>query len=361
MRVSEITISKLTKRYGEVVAVDSLDLHIKEGDMVTLLGPSGCGKTTTLRCIAGLETADDGEIRIGRELMNKGPQSVPPEKRGVGMMFQSYALWPHLTVFDNVGYPLKLKRIPSGEIQKRVHAVLEMVGLGEMSKRFPSQLSGGQQQRVALARSVVAEPQVLLFDEPLSNLDAKLRERMRFELRLIQKKVNITAVYVTHDQSEAMTISDVVVVMRHGKIVQMGSPQEIYETPVNRYVAEFIGLMSFFDGVVGERNLGLCEVLLSDGIRVKCRIPENVPQGAKVQLGIRPESAELVSGQGDPTNQWRMPVDNVTYLGDRVNLDATLGPHELRIQVAGKHYSDMMGATHCNLYVDPLKVIYLPE
>ncbi len=231
---------------GEVTAVDNVSLEIKEGEFITLLGPSGCGKTTTLRMIAGFEFPTDGDI----DLDGKNINTLPPHKRDMSMVFQSYAIFPHLTVYENVAYGLKVQRLPRKEISERVERVLTLVELEGFGKRTPDQLSGGQQQRVALARALIMEPKVLLMDEPLSNLDAKLREQMRYEIRRIQQQIGITSLYVTHDQTEAMTMSDRIVVMNEGRIEQVGSPTEIYRRPNSRFVADFIGKANFVEGVV---------------------------------------------------------------------------------------------------------------
>ncbi|MBW2514511.1 MAG: ABC transporter ATP-binding protein, partial [Deltaproteobacteria bacterium] len=232
-----IDIQNLYKSFKNIVAVNRIQLGVKKGEMLTLLGPSGCGKTTTLRCIAGLEKPEEGDIVIdGRPLLSEG--FVQPSKRGIGMVFQNYAVWPHMKVFNNVAYGLKLQKLPKNEVRKKTGDVLELVGLGGLEDRYPSQLSGGQQQRVALARALVRNPKVLLLDEPLSNLDAKLREELRFEIKSLVRRMGITAVYVTHDQAEAMVISDRIAVMDSGNIVQIGTPQDIYQTPANKFVAD---------------------------------------------------------------------------------------------------------------------------
>lgn len=244
-----IEIQNLFKRFKKVVAVNHIRLEVKEGEILTLLGPSGCGKTTTLRCIAGLERPEEGDIVIdGKPMFSEG--FVQPSKRGIGMVFQNYAVWPHMKVFDNIVYGLRIQRIPRQSVQERGGQVLELVGLTGLGERYPNQLSGGQQQRVALARALVRNPKVLLLDEPLSNLDAKLREKMRFEIKSLVRRMGLTSVYVTHDQAEAMVISDRIVVMDSGNVVQIGAPEEIYKKPANRFVADFIGTMNFMSGEV---------------------------------------------------------------------------------------------------------------
>ena len=274
-------------------AVKDTSLTIEPGSFVTLLGPSGCGKTTTLRMIAGFESPDEGEIYLGDEPINE----LTPNKRDTAMVFQSYALLPHYNVFDNVAYGLKLRKVPKDEIRKRVMEILELVELGGMEARMTNQLSGGQQQRVALARALVIEPSVLLFDEPLSNLDAKLRVSMRTEIRRIQQRVGITAIYVTHDQSEAMALSDQIIVMDKGVVAQMGTPQEIYYHPVNEFVADFIGEANFLRGTMTGRDGD--HVLLDIGgesMRVQGR--ENMTEGETYTVVLRPEAAKLADNGG---------------------------------------------------------------
>ena len=240
--MSTVTFEHIGKSYGDVRVIKDFDLKIKDGDFVSFLGPSGCGKTTTLRMVAGLETNTEGKLFIGSELVND-PQNkfiMAPEKRQVGMVFQSYAVWPHMNVFDNVAYPLRVAKVAKSEIADRVQTILKTVELNGLEERMPSQLSGGQQQRVALARGLVAKPKVLLLDEPLSNLDAKLREKMRVDIRQIQQQFKITCIYVTHDQIEAFTMSDQIVLMNKGDIVQAGAPADIRNNPKNEFVAEFI-------------------------------------------------------------------------------------------------------------------------
>ena len=275
-----LSVISLKRKFGNVQAVDGVDLDVHSGEIMALLGPSGCGKTTTLRCIAGLEKPDSGEIWIDGKLVSSKNVFLPPEKRNIGMVFQSYALWPHMTVFNNIAYPLKIRKFPKNEIRLRVNEMLEMVGLKEMAERYPHQLSGGQQQRVALARAIVYQPRLLLLDEPLSNLDAKLREQMRYELRQLLKDIGITAVYVTHDQEEAFVIADRITIMNAGKIIQIGKPIEIYEKPANTFVAGFIGRVNVFKARVVERGTengyGMIYVEAGGGILLKCKIPNNV-------------------------------------------------------------------------------------
>ena len=281
-------IYKDPKTGKDFYAVHDTSLDIAPGEFVTLLGPSGCGKTTTLRMIAGFESPDEGEIYLGDEAIN----ILPPNKRDTAMVFQSYALLPHYNVFDNVAYGLKLRKVPKEEIKERVTKILELVELSGMEARMTNQLSGGQQQRVALARALVLEPSVLLFDEPLSNLDAKLRVSMRTEIRRIQQKTGITAVYVTHDQSEAMALSDRIIIMNKGVVAQMGTPQEIYYHPNSEFVADFIGEANFQKGVCKglDGDHALLEVA---GTEVRVAAVENMKVGETYTIVLRPESAGL--------------------------------------------------------------------
>ena len=239
--MSSITLNNITKNYGSVQIIQNFSDKFNDREFITLLGPSGCGKTTMLRMIAGFEKPTTGEIKIDDSVVSSADKFVPPNLRNIGMVFQSYAVWPHMNVFDNVAYPLKIKRVPRSEITERVMNILEAVHLSPYVKRMPSELSGGQQQRIALGRALVSNPQVLLLDEPLSNLDAKLRELMRFEIKEIQQRFGITVVYVTHDQTEAMAMSDRVIVFNQGAVQQTDTPMNIYRNPANQFVADFVG------------------------------------------------------------------------------------------------------------------------
>src|SRR5512144_2356056 len=249
-----VSIRALTKRFADAAAVNDLDLEIGDGEFVSLLGPSGCGKTTTLRLLAGFLQPDAGEIRVAGNVISSPHLLVPPERRHMSMIFQSYAVWPHMTVAQNVAYGLRFKRLSRHESEQKVTKLLGVVHLAELKDRYPAELSGGQQQRVALARALVVEPQILLLDEPLSNLDANLREEMRFEIRRLHEEFCITTIYVTHDQAEAMVTSDRIVVLNKGRMVQVGTPSEIFDQPRTRFVAEFIGKTNLIDAVVESPN-----------------------------------------------------------------------------------------------------------
>ncbi|MED9821603.1 MAG: ABC transporter ATP-binding protein [Christensenellales bacterium] len=272
----------------EFYAVNDVSLTIEPGSFVTLLGPSGCGKTTTLRMIAGFESPDAGEIYLGNEAIN----ALTPNKRDTAMVFQSYALFPHYNVYDNVAYGLKLRKVPKKEMDERIAHILELVELTGMETRMTNQLSGGQQQRVALARAMVVEPSVLLFDEPLSNLDAKLRVSMRTEIRRIQQTLGITAVYVTHDQAEAMAISDNIIIMNKGVIAQIGTPEEVYHHPKNEFVADFIGEVNFLTGELVRKNGARCTVSIG-GHEVEVDNPDQFDVGKTCKLVLRPEAGIL--------------------------------------------------------------------
>ena len=289
VRLDHITkIYKDYKTEKDFAAVDDISLDIKPGSFVTLLGPSGCGKTTTLRMVAGFESPDKGEIYIGAQAINE----LTPNKRDTAMVFQSYALLPHYNVFDNIAYGLKIRKVAKDEIAERVMAMLKLVELEGLEGRMTNQLSGGQQQRVALARALVVQPSVLLFDEPLSNLDAKLRVAMRTEIRRIQQTVGITAIYVTHDQSEAMSISDQIIIMNKGKIAQMGTPREIYYQPKNEFVADFIGEVNFLPGSVTSIDSKAIHVDVG-GVDITAESFEKVSKGDSCKIVLRPESITL--------------------------------------------------------------------
>jgi iron(III) transport system ATP-binding protein len=289
-----LEISGLTKRYGPLTVIDGLSLSIEKGMLVCLLGPSGCGKTTTLRLIAGFGTPDGGTITVDGLEMSSAHATLSPDRRGMSMIFQSYALWPHMTVYDNVAYGLKLRNLKAAEIRRRAETVLELTHLRELSARYPGELSGGQQQRVSLARALVVEPRTLLLDEPLSNLDANLREEMRFEIRRLHDEFHYTTVYVTHDQSEAMTTADLIVVMDRGVIRQAGTPEEIYGAPRNEFVARFIGGTNIFRGKWDGGDTVDC----GHGMALRCASGEFVAAGDTL-VSVRYQNVELASVRPD--------------------------------------------------------------
>ncbi len=341
-----IETERLTKKFGAVAAVDDATLSIGEGELFTLLGPSGCGKTSLLRLIAGFYAPDAGEIRFDGRRVN----DVPPHERGIGMVFQNYALWPHMTVFDNIAYGLKLRKVGRAEIAARVEAVLEKVKLGGMGARFPGQLSGGQQQRVALARALVLNPEILLLDEPLSNLDAKIRVQVRQEIRKLQKELGITTLYVTHDQEEALTLSDRIAIFNQGKVLQVGTPKELYERPGNRFVADFIGINNLIDGTVeavdprarrlrAKTAFGPLSGLFEEG--------QGLRVGDKCILCVRPENADFDGEAVPDRNLLKGRITFSAYLGNTLRYDVELSPgHIFKIDVRDPWHHELrsMGA-----------------
>ena len=315
----ELEVDGLTKRYSPQVTVGPISFEVREGEFFSLLGPSGCGKTTTLRCIAGFEGLSGGAIRLrGDRLDDK-----PPHRRDVGLVFQNYALFPHLSVFDNIAFGLRLRRVGKAEIGERVDRILRLVDLPEMARRFPAQLSGGQQQRVAIARSLVLEPRILMFDEPLSNLDFKLRVQMRDELKSLQRRLGKTAIYVTHDQTEALVLSDRIAVLSHGRIEQIGTPAEIYEQPATTFVAEFIGSSNLFPARIVEQNRAGALVETETGLRLCC--DANGFGGGEVSVLLRPERIRVQPpGTGAEVNCFAARVVEVTYLGEDLHLGLEL-------------------------------------
>jgi iron(III) transport system ATP-binding protein len=319
---------------GPVWAVQGIDLDVAEGEFVVLLGPSGCGKTTALRCVAGLELPSRGEIEIGGQVVNSAAEGtcVPPDRRNIGMVFQSYAVWPHLNVFDNIVLPLTegRHRIPKSQVKDRVQEVLRLVRLEGLELRPVTDLSGGQQQRVALARAIVTRPKVLLMDEPLSNLDARLRDQMRLELKKITKSIAVTTLYVTHDQAEALSLGDRVCVMSEGKILQVGPPQEVYFRPANRYVAEFVGEMNFVHGKItghGEADSPLG--------RLPCSVPPGCLTGSTVTLAIRPEHLSLSRHTDHNYPTVKGKIISMNYMGDATLFEVDVGGLALRVKQPG--------------------------
>ena len=340
-------IYKDPKTGKEFYAVKDTTLDIEPGSFVTLLGPSGCGKTTTLRMIAGFESPDEGEIYLGDEPINE----LTPNKRDTAMVFQSYALLPHYNVFDNVAYGLKLRKVPKEEIKERVMKILDLVELTGMEGRMTNQLSGGQQQRVALARALVIEPSVLLFDEPLSNLDAKLRVTMRTEIRRIQQEVGITAIYVTHDQSEAMALSDNIIIMNKGVVAQMGSPQEIYYHPVNEFVADFIGEANFLKGKMTAKN-GDLATLDIEGSPLQVEANDKMQVGNEYTLVLRPEAATLADEGGLPCE-----VVLSCFMGSYQNYHVKVGNTLVKLEEHNPKNKHIYAVgDHCSLVFDPKSV-----
>ena len=312
--MASVELKGLTKRYGNLAVVDDVSLNIEHGHLVCLLGPSGCGKTTTLRLIAGFVEPSEGEIRVGDRLISSPAATVPPERRNMSMIFQSYALWPHMTVAENIVYGLKLRKLPRDVIGKKLDAILSTTKLAPLAERYPGELSGGQQQRVALARALIVEPETLLLDEPLSNLDANLREEMRFEVRRLHDAYRYTTVYVTHDQSEAMTTADLICVMNLGKIEQSGSPEEIYDRPRSEFVARFIGSSNVIKGKGLDSGMDGGRVEFA-GVVLRCTGAAIVP-GAPTAVSVRPHDIVLSAKQPSQTeNVVPVTVVRQVFLG----------------------------------------------
>jgi len=328
MAEAMIEFREVTKRYGGLIANDRFSLSVQSGELMTLLGPSGCGKTTALRCLTGILRPDTGHIFLdGKEVTE-----LPTHQRELGMVFQNFALFPHMTVLENVAFPLMIRKMARGEREQLATEALRLVRLDGYLGHAPRQLSGGQQQRVGLARALVYRPKVLLLDEPLSNLDAKLREEMRFEIKEVVTRLGITAMYVTHDQGEALALSDRVAIMNKGRLEQLGTPEEIYETPRSRFVAEFIGLSNFLDGIVQSVE-GAQMILGASGVQVTTVALPGAAPGRKALLFIRPNEIPLLSADANMTASFAAKVEKVTYLGDTMDYRVRLGDGaELRVQ-----------------------------
>ena len=354
-----VSIRGLTKKFTGAAAVDELDLEIGDSEFVSLLGPSGCGKTTTLRLLAGFLQPDAGEIRVGDEIVSSVHRLVPPERRNMSMIFQSYAVWPHMTVAQNVAYGLKFKKLSKHEIENKVAKLLGVVHMAELKDRYPAELSGGQQQRVALARALVVEPQILLMDEPLSNLDANLREEMRFEIRRLHEEFKITTVYVTHDQAEAMATSDRIAVLDHGRLVQVGRPGEIFDRPKTRFVAEFVGKANILTG--SYHGDGILQLENGTKIRVSAD-GASAPGSTHVAVCLRPHNILLVADDAEAQkfseqnyNLFRGTIRRSIYFGDAVDYTIDL-PNQGTLRVvtppnqrfpAGQHIYAAAHPDHC--------------
>ncbi len=338
--MAELKLINLQKKFGDVIAVDNVNVTVKDGEFITFLGPSGCGKTTTLRMIAGFIKSTKGSITIDDKVISSYEEGVflPPDKRDMGMVFQTYAVWPHMNTFNNVAYPLKFKKYSRNEIEERVTDTLSLVKLDGFEDRFPHEMSGGQQQRVALARALIMEPSVLLLDEPLSNLDAKLRESMRYEIVELQKRLKFTVVYVTHDQIEAMSMSDRIIVMDKGIVQQIDSPQNVYQKPSNKFVADFIGMANFIPCEIVNRADDMVRVQIQDGTgKIFLRVPVITEKdySKNVTVVIRPEDIDvlpLTDQEGTSGILIRQ-----TYIGDRNDCAVQFGDIILRVHTQNRH------------------------
>jgi iron(III) transport system ATP-binding protein len=352
--VPGVSLKGLTRRYGDVAAVDDLSLEVKPGELVALLGPSGCGKTTTLRLVAGFLAPEAGEIWVGDRCLSSPVTVVPPERRRMAMIFQSYALWPHMTVAQNVAYGLRFKRgLAAADRDRRVAEMLRVVQLEGYEARYPGELSGGQQQRVAVARALVVEPEILLLDEPLSNLDANLREEMRFEIRRLHEAFGITTLYVTHDQAEAMVISDRIAVLERGRVAQIGTADEVFLQPRTRFVAEFIGKTNLVEGVA----------LTADTVArgsVRLRIGgDGLVAGARVAVSIRPHDIALTDGAAPGVNALRGTVQRASFLGDSVDYQVQVADSDVVLRVAAPAGLRRRAGEAVGLSIDPAACIPL--
>jgi iron(III) transport system ATP-binding protein len=342
----QVTVRNLSKSFassdGDVQALHDLEFTIEAGEFYTLLGPSGCGKSTTLRCVAGLERADAGEIRIGDRVVVGPGISLPANERPIGMVFQSYAIWPHMSVFNNVAFPLKQRknRVPRAKREARVMEALALVQMEELAHRPAPYLSGGQQQRVALARALVSRPDVLLLDEPLSNLDAKLREELRIEIKKLTERLGITTLYVTHDQIEALAMSDRIAVMLQGQILQEGSSRDIYLHPATSFVAQFVGQVNFFEGQIADAPAAGLGAVTTEHGTLRCAVPAGIGKGAAVSVAVRPEHMRahaVAKGAGavDPAdgNIIEGEVELAVFLGDSIDCQVQVGSRMVRAKL----------------------------
>jgi ABC-type Fe3+/spermidine/putrescine transport system ATPase subunit len=327
-----IQLQDIVKRFGTLEAVSRVTLDIRDGELFTLLGPSGCGKTTILRLVGGFHQADSGRILFGdRDMTGK-----PPYERNIGMVFQNYALWPHMRIFDNIAYGLRLKKVAAADVEGRVTRALTLVNMKGLERRYPGELSGGQQQRVALARALVLNPDVLLLDEPLSNLDAKIRIQVRAEIRKLQKDLGITTIYVTHDQEEALTLSDRIAVMSHGKLQQLGEPRELYEKPYNPFVADFIGINNLIPGKVREASeTGTRLVVETAAGTVACTGDGRLSAGHACKICVRPETAEISLNAEAPSGANSLPgtVSFPSYIGNTIRYDVEVNGAVFKVDV----------------------------
>ncbi|MBI1893943.1 MAG: ABC transporter ATP-binding protein [Candidatus Rokubacteria bacterium] len=356
-----VTIKGLTKRFGEIAAVEGLHFQVKPGELVSLLGPSGCGKTTTLRLVAGFLRPEAGEIWVGDRCLSSPTTVVPPERRRMAMIFQSYALWPHMTVAGNVAYGLRFKKgLPKADRERRVREILKVVQLEGFEARYPGELSGGQQQRVAVARALVVEPEILLLDEPLSNLDASLREEMRFEIRRLHEAFGITTLYVTHDQAEAMVISDRIAVLHRGRVVQVGPAAELFEQPKTRFVAEFIGKTNLVDGVAAGSD-----IVTRGSLRLRVASADLTP-GAMVTVSIRPHEIDVVTDHpgrvlSGGENLLRGIIHRVHYLGDGIDCQVPLVGNDVILRVTAPPSLRVRSGEPVILAVAPAACVPLTE
>jgi spermidine/putrescine ABC transporter ATP-binding subunit len=354
---AQLEVRDLVCRYSRDVAVGPVSFSVQDGEFFSLLGPSGCGKTTTLRCIAGLEEMTSGEIILG----GRNIERIAPYRRNVGLVFQSHALFPHLTVAKNVAFGLALRKVPRTDIIRRVTAALALVELSSYADRMPNQLSGGQQQRVALARALVMEPPLLLLDEPLSSLDLKLRMQMREELHALQRRLRMTSVFVTHDQTEALALSDRIAVLSHGRIEQIGTPQEIYLTPASRFVAEFIGSSNLMLGEVTEFADGVAAVVSANGLRLRMRC-QTPPSGTTATVLVRPERIQILPTNHQRNDAFVAEIRSLVYLGEDVQFQVLVDGREAML-ISMKANADILPTVGelLTVWIDPGDVFVIPN
>ena len=356
----KLALRHVSKNFGTARAVDDMTLELEEGEFVSLLGPSGCGKTTTLRMIAGFIQPSDGVIEMDGQILSSAATCLPPERRRMSMIFQSYAIWPNMTVAENVAFGLKIRKLPSAEVRRKVDAVLEIIRMRDLRDRYPAELSGGQQQRVALARAIVVQPEILLLDEPLSNLDANLREEMRFEIRRLHDEFRITTVYVTHDQAEAMVTSDRIVVMNQGKIEQVDDPFSLYNRPRTRFVANFIGRTNLLSGRIAGAAIEF------DGFSVPAASLPAPPQGTgdAVLFSVRPQNIRVHRKAADAGDgRWWLParIGERAYLGDSWDYIIIPANSQRRLRVSCPSEQVFEREQPVWLEIDPALVVAIPE
>lgn len=365
---AKLRLVSLSKAFGSILAVDNIDLDLAEGQLLALLGPSGCGKTTTLRMVAGLERPSSGQIVLDGKVLANAEMSIEPEKRKLGMVFQTYALWPHMNVFENVAYGLRRARYRNADIHERVKEVLDIVGMSGYGERPATNLSGGQQQRVAVARALATRPNVLLFDEPLSNLDAVLRETMRFEIRSLQQRLNITAIYVTHSQEEALAIADVVGVMNAGRLQQMAPPQELYTRPRTKFVASFVGLSNTIQAKVEEIDAREMKLVFAGGF--SCAVErhpgiadDHLSAGSITDVAIRPENIEFARGSDAPATELLVPgtIAATTFSGNLIDYFVETGHFGGRLRVQTMPPAQASVGEEVNLVISARNLVILDE
>lgn len=362
-KAADVKLKNITKHYGDVIALEKVNLDIKAGEFFTLLGPSGCGKTTLLRIVAGLGKQDEGDVFIRGKKVN----DIPPWERNTALVFQSYAIWPFMNVFDNIAYALKLRKVPKEQIKKKVKSVMNMLGLDGLEKRRPDQLSGGQLQRVALARTLVIEPPVLvlILDEPLSNLDAKIRVEVREEIRRLQSMLGITTLYVTHDQEEALVISDRIAVLNNGRVEQIGTPVEIYSDPQTPFVASFIGAMDSMKGNVSSKKANIATIRISEGLLIKGTADDEIKQGQDVTVFVRPENIKIQTAtpHREAPGELRGDVSRVIFAGNMVRYKVKITRGEMLTVEAHHPVRSKMfeEGSHVILSIDPRDVLIFPR